>query len=114
MLGKHAVLEEGLAVQLLFNDFGLLLSEVGQLAEGVLVNPTTLHHVLGELNKSHDVLGSDAFGRAAHLEHLRECHGLGEQDVEEAGEGPQDLLKVVADALVLEVRVLKKVVHIPH
>ena len=63
LLSCHsAVLEETLSIQLLFNDFGLIISEVGKLAVRVLVDPSTLHEVLGELAKSHDISSGNSLG----------------------------------------------------
>lgn len=81
-LREHAVLEEGLSIHLLFTFLYGIFIKTRKLAVWIFVDPAALHKVLGELNKSHNVLGSDFLWRSPHLVHLSENHGLGEHDIE--------------------------------
>jgi hypothetical protein len=74
---------EGLAWKNLSDFLELLSLEIWKLSVGVFVNPSALHHVLGELNQSHDVSCSNLLWGSTHLVELSKHHDLREHNIEE-------------------------------
>jgi hypothetical protein len=56
-LFHHAVLEESFSTHSSFEHFTLLLIKTWELLELIFNDPSSLHHVLAELDKSHYILG---------------------------------------------------------
>lgn len=87
---------------------------MGKLSIWVLVDPSTLHHVLRKLNDGENVTSSDLLWRSTHFVELGHHHDLLKHDVEIRWNSSENFLEILGDTFIGKIFIFNDVEHVSH